>query len=215
MRAENGKKAHPTQKPEALLYRVLLATTAPGDLIVDPFFGTGTTGAVAKRLGRTFIGIEADADYAAAADRRIADVQPLSPEAVATISSPKAAPRVPFGTVVELGILAPGDVLSDAKGEVKAVVRADGTLALRPSKSVRFDGGTEGSIHKLGARVQGRAACNGWTYWHFEQQGQRRPIDVLRARARDRLGLIADDPGGRQGSRSQAAKPKARAANDE
>ena len=175
-----GRKAHPTQKPEALLHRLLLASTNPGDLVLDPFFGTGTTGAVARRLGRRWLGIERDPVYAEAARQRIARVQPLSPSALETARSKRAEPRIPFGTILELGILEPGITLTDERGRVRAQVKADGTLSFA---------GRQGSIHRLGAQVQGKAACNGWTFWHFEAEGKRRPIDALRAEARRQLGL--------------------------
>ena len=175
-----GRKAHPTQKPEAHLHRLLLASTNPGDLVLDPFFGTGTTGAVARRLGRRWLGIERDPDYAEAAETRIAKVRPLSPSALETAKSKRAEPRVPFGTIVELGILEPGITLTDERGRVRAEVRADGTLAVA---------GQQGSIHRLGAQVQGKTACNGWTFWHFEAEGVRKPIDALREEARRQLGL--------------------------
>jgi len=175
-----GRKAHPTQKPEALLYRVLLASTNPGDLVLDPFFGTGTTGAAAKRLGRSWLGIERDPAYAAAAQARIDKVRPLPPSALETMRGKRAEPRVPFGTIIELGILEPGSALTDERGRIRAEVRADGTLSLA---------GRQGSIHRLGAEVQGKTACNGWTFWHFEAEGQRKPIDALREAARRQLGL--------------------------
>jgi modification methylase len=175
-----GRKAHPTQKPEALLHRLLLATTNPGDVVLDPFFGTGTTGAVAKRLGRRWIGIERDATYAAAAEKRISRVRPLAPSVLETARSKRHEPRVPFGTIIELGILEPGITLTDERGSIRAEVRADGTLAIA---------GRQGSIHRLGAEIQGKAACNGWTYWHVEVEGRRKPIDVLREEARRQLGL--------------------------
>ena len=177
-----GRKAHPTQKPEALLSRILLATSNPGDLVLDPFFGTGTTGAVARRLGRRWLGIERDADYAEAARRRIDRVRPLPPSALETARSKRAEPRVPFGTILELGILEPGITLTDERGGVHAEVKADGTLSLA---------GRQGSIHRLGAEVQGKSACNGWTFWHFEAEGVRKPIDALREEARRQLGLSA------------------------
>lgn len=180
LKDDGGRKAHPTQKPEALLHRLLLATTNPGDVVLDPFFGTGTSGAVAKRLGRRFIGIERDPDYAKAAEERIAAVMPHSTSALATQPSKRAEPRVPFGTIIELGILKPGSKLYDERRSIRAEVKADGTLAVP---------GQQGSIHRLGALVQGRAACNGWTYWHFESKGQLQPIDVLRERAKHQLGL--------------------------
>jgi modification methylase len=180
-----GKKAHPTQKPEALLHRILVATTNPGDVVLDPFFGTGTTGAVAKRLGRRFIGIEREKAYAAAAQERIDRVKPLKPADLETLRSKRLEPRVPFGTIVELGILDPGATLTDEKGKFRAEVRADGTLAIADR---------QGSIHRLGAEVQGKAACNGWTFWHFETDGRRKPIDVLRDEARKQLGLSTTQP---------------------
>ncbi|MGF7148997.1 modification methylase [Sphingomonas zeicaulis] len=168
-----GTKAHPTQKPEALLYRILLACTKPGDVVLDPFFGTGTTGAVAKRLGRRFIGIEREATYVEVASERIEAALPLDESAVMTMMSPKAAPKVPFGTIVETGMLVPGTLLSDAKRRWQAIVRADGSLQTE---------GEEGSIHKLGAKLQGAPSCNGWTFWHFEDAGKLTPIDALRQR---------------------------------
>ena len=180
LKDDEGRKAHPTQKPEALLHRLMLATTNPGDLVLDPFFGTGTTGAVAKRLGRRWLGIERDPTYAAAAEKRISRVQPHSPSALETARSKRQEPRVPFGTIIELGILEPGITLTDERGHIRAEVRADGTLAIA---------GRQGSIHRLGAEIQGKAACNGWTYWHVEVEGRRKPIDALRVEARRQLGL--------------------------
>ena len=176
----NGRKAHPTQKPEALLHRVLLASTNAGDVVLDPFFGTGTTGAVARRLGRKGIGIERDPTYAAAARERIDKVRPLPPSTLEITRSKRAEPRVPFGTIIELGILEAGAALTDERGRIRAEVKADGTLAVE---------GRQGSIHRLGAQVQGKTACNGWTYWHFEVEGQRKPIDALRDVAKRQLGL--------------------------
>ena len=171
LKDDGGRKAHPTQKPEALLHRVLLATTNPGDTVLDPFFGTGTTGAVAQRLGRRWIGIERDTDYAKAADERIAKVTALSDSALETTPSKRTEPRVPFGTIVELGILRAGSKLYDERRSVRAEVKADGTLAVP---------GSRGSIHRLGAAVQGKTACNGWTFWHYEQGGEVQPIDAAR-----------------------------------
>jgi modification methylase len=180
LKDDGGRKAHPTQKPEALLARILLATTHPGDLVVDPFFGTGTTGAVAKKLGRRFIGIERDEDYARAARERVAAVEPLPAEAVRTLRGKRAEARVPFGTLLDLGMLHPGATLYDAAATLKAQVRPDGTLALA---------GEQGSIHKMGARALGRPACNGWTFWHLKTDGGLVPIDTLREQARRQLGL--------------------------
>jgi modification methylase len=184
LKDDGGRKAHPTQKPEALLHRVILASTNPGDVVLDPFFGTGTTGAVAKRLGRKWIGIERDPDYVKAAKERIARVQPHAPSALETTKSKRSEPRVPFGTIIELGILEPGVRLFDERGRVWAEVKADGTVALGGPRT-----GVQASIHRAGAEVQGKAACNGWTYWHFEVDGKLKPIDVLREQARRQLGL--------------------------
>jgi len=178
LKDDTGRKAHPTQKPEALLHRVLLATSRPGDVVLDPFAGTGTTCAAARRLGRRFIGIERDDDYVKAARARIAEVTPLSPQDLETLKPKREAPRIPFGALVESGLVAPGTPLYDPRASIKAQVRADGTLACA---------GAQGSIHKIGAQVQGRSACNGWTFWHFRDGAELRPIDVLRERLRARL----------------------------
>jgi len=180
LKDEGGRKAHPTQKPEALLHRILVGCSKPGDIVLDPFFGTGTTGALAKRLGRRFIGIERDPDYARAAQERIARVIPLSPSALETQRSKRAEPRVPFGTIVELRLLEPGTTVVDSRAKIRAEVKADGTLS--------WDG-NQGSIHRLGAIVQGKTACNGWTFWHFEADGKLKPIDLLREEAKRQLGL--------------------------
>jgi modification methylase len=172
---ETGSKAHPTQKPEALLHRVLLASTQPGDIVLDPFFGVGTTGAVARRLGRRFVGIEREARYADLARARIARVIPGAPRDLEVTESRKSEPRVPFGQVVESGLLAPGDILWCPKGRHQARVRADGSLV---------SGEMAGSIHKVGAMMESQPACNGWTYWHIRTDRGLQPIDVLRARIR-------------------------------
>ncbi|MFC6488144.1 site-specific DNA-methyltransferase [Nitratireductor sp. GCM10026969] len=173
-----GGKAHPTQKPEALLARVILSSSKPGDVIVDPFFGSGTTGAVAKRLGRHFVGIERDADYIDAARERIDAVEPLEGESLALMTSKRAEPRVAFASLIDTGLVKPGTQLFDRKKRWAAHVRADGSIAI---------GHEAGSIHRLGARVQGLDACNGWTFWHFEEQGALRPIDDLRQVARQSM----------------------------
>ncbi|MEL6952582.1 MAG: site-specific DNA-methyltransferase [Pseudomonadota bacterium] len=175
LKNDDGEKAHPTQKPEALLHRVLVATTQPGDVVLDPFFGTGTTGAVAKALGRDFIGIEREAGYREIAEARIAKITKFDPEALRVTASKRAEPRVPFGQVVERGLLAPGAVLHSINGRHSAKVRADGTLIAHEVK---------GSIHQVGAALEGAPSCNGWTYWHFEQDGARMPIDLLRQKIR-------------------------------
>jgi modification methylase len=172
---ETGAKAHPTQKPEALLHRVILASTRPGDVILDPFFGVGTTGAAARRLGRRYIGIEREARYAALAEARIAKVIPVAPADLDVMGSKKSEPRIPFGQIVEAGLLRPGDLVWCPKGERAARVRADGSLAV---------GDLTGSIHKMGAILQSQPACNGWTYWHIRTDKGLAPIDVLRAKVR-------------------------------
>jgi modification methylase len=171
LKNDEGDKAHPTQKPEALLYRLLLATTKPGDVVLDPFFGTGTTGAVAKRLGRRWIGIEREPAYVRVARERIAAALPLDESAMTVMASRKSAPRVPFGALVEAGLIAPGAVVTDARRRWSATVRADSSLACEARS---------GSIHKLGAELQGAPSCNGWTFWHIEQEGRLEPIDTLR-----------------------------------
>ena len=176
----DGEKVHPTQKPEALLYRVLSATTKPGDVVLDPFFGTGTTGAVAKKLGRHFIGIEREDSYIAAALKRIAAIKPFNVQAIEPIASKRSAPRVPFGSLIEMGLIQPGSFLHDERMRYTAMVRADGTL---------LSGSHTGSIHKVGALVQGAEACNGWTFWHTEHQGRLAPIDIFRADIRAQMDL--------------------------
>ena len=175
LKDESGRKLHPTQKPEALLARVILASSRPDDLVLDPFCGTGTTGAVAKRLGRRFIGVERDATYVLAARRRLARVEPLPAATLAPFATAREAPRVPFAALIERGMILPGAHLCDSKRKVKALVRADGAIAL---------GESVGSIHRIGALAQGLDACNGWTFWHLETPHGLVPIDVLRTEFR-------------------------------
>ena len=177
-----GRKAHPTQKPEALLYRVLLSTTNPGDVVLDPFFGSGSTGATAKRMGRHFIGIEREQVYADYAMDRIEDVVPLEEPSLSITRPKRAAPRVPFGTLVERLMIRPGTTLWSANRRHSAQVLADGTIAA---------GGISGSIHKIGALVQGAEACNGWTFWHVEKRGKLAPIDTWRTRIRAEIAEVA------------------------
>ena len=176
----NGTKAHPTQKPEALLYRVMLACTKPGDVVLDPFFGTGTTGAVAKRLGRKWIGIEREDDYIEVALERIEAALPLDESALTIMQTARQQPKVAFGTLVETGYLTPGVILRDAKRRWQAEVRADGSLLV---------GTDTGSIHKMGATLQNAPSCNGWTFWHVEVEGKLQPIDTLR-----QTYLLANEP---------------------
>jgi modification methylase len=171
LKDDAGHKAHPTQKPEALLYRLLLATTEAGDVVLDPFFGTGTTGAVAKRLGREWIGCERESAYREVAMKRIAKELPLDESALQTMQNKRSAPRVAFGTVVEAGLLKPGTEVFDKKRRWKATVRADGSLEC---------GKLTGSIHGVGKDLQEAPSCNGWTFWHYEVDGDVKPIDAAR-----------------------------------
>jgi modification methylase len=171
VKTQAGDKAHPTQKPEALLYRILLACTKPGDVVLDPFFGTGTTGAVARRLGRKWIGIERERSYVKVAQERIAATLPLDESAMTVMADKRSQPRVAFGLLVESGMVPAGSKLMDSKRRWSASVNADGSIA--------SDGQT-GSIHKVGAALQGAPSCNGWTFWHVEIDGQLQPIDALR-----------------------------------
>jgi len=176
LKDDKGGKLHPTQKPEGLLYRVIMASTKVGDVVLDPFFGTGTTGAVAKKLGRNYIGIEKDATYVVGAEARLEAVEPVKNQICLEYSSKKRQPRIPFGNVVERGLLTPGDILYDAGRKHCAVIRSDGTV-----KSEQ----TEGSIHQVGAAAQNAPACNGWVYWYFENENKELVcIDELRQQVR-------------------------------
>ena len=179
LKGRDGKKLHPTQKPEALLARVILAASRPDDLVLDPFCGTGTTGAVARRLGRRFIGFEREQEYAVAAEKRIEATEPMPEPALSTFMTAREAPRVPFTALIERGLLAPGIKLVDAKRRYRALVRADGALSL---------GEAVGSIHRIGALAQGLEACNGWTFWHVETPKGLTVIDTFRAQVRSEMG---------------------------
>ena len=178
LKDENGDKAHPTQKPESLLHRVLVGSTNPGDVILDPFFGTGTTGAVSKMLGRNFIGIEREEAYRKVAEKRISKVRKYDSEALVVTTGKRAEPRVPFGQLVERGMLRPGEELLSLNGRYKAKVRADGTLVGADIK---------GSIHQVGAKLEGAPSCNGWTYWGYKRDGKTVPIDMLRQQIRSEM----------------------------
>ena len=182
LKGEDDEKVHPTQKPEALLFRILNATTKPGDIVLDPFFGTGTTGAVARKLGRHFIGIEREEAYVSAALNRIAGIRPAVFEALQSVTPKRKEARIPFGSLVEQGLIQPGTQLFDLTRRYSAMVRADGSLVSGPH---------QGSIHKVGALVQGSEACNGWTFWHHDDGGRVAPIDELRAGIRRKLDLLS------------------------
>lgn len=176
LKDNNGDKLHPTQKPEGLLYRVIMSSTKVGDVVLDPFFGTGTTGAVAKKLGRNYIGIEKDATYVKGAEARIGAVEKVDNELCLEYSSKKRQPRIPFGSVIERGLLTPGDILYDSSKKHCAVVRSDGTVKNEV---------LEGSIHQVGASAQNAAACNGWVYWHYlNEKKELVCIDELRQKVR-------------------------------
>jgi modification methylase len=183
LKGTDGKKVHPTQKPEALLARAILSASKPGDVLLDPFFGSGTSGAVAKRLGRHFIGIERDKTYASAAMKRIAAIEPLDEATLVPFISAREAPRVAFASLVERGLVKAGATVTDAKGRIRAVVRPDGSLTLKNAKGAP----AIGSIHKIGALAQGLEACNGWAYWHVEDKKGRKSIDDLRAVIRQEM----------------------------
>jgi len=178
LKLEDGSKAHPTQKPEGLLHRVILSSSNVGDVILDPFFGTGTTGAVAKRLQRNFVGIEQNEEYVKIARDRIAKVKPVSDHTLVETPAKRSEPRIPFGWLVERGLLQPGTKLCDTRRRHSAKVRADGTVVT---------GDFRGSIHQAGAHVQKAPSCNGWQYWCFETKGQLVPIDILRQKLRAEL----------------------------
>ncbi len=183
LKDSSGCKTHPTQKPEALLSRIVLAASNKGDVVLDPFVGSGTTGAVAKRLGRSFIGIERDANYVRAARARIAGVDALPPGAIAEVADKRSERRIPFAAIVEAGLVRAGEILVDERKRHAAMVRADGTVSI---------GAVTGSIHKIGALVQGLPACNGWEFWHFKRGGRYEPIDALRSLVRASLREAAE-----------------------
>ncbi len=171
LKDKDGKKIHPTQKPENLLNRVIMSSSNIGDVVLDPFFGTGTTGAVAKKLGRAFIGIEQDAKYALEAEKRIDKVEEIDTKDLIQTPRKTAEPRIPFGFLLEEGLVNPGELLQDSQSRWTAKIRADGSLISKDKK---------GSIHSVGAYLQGLQACNGWTFWHIKRSGKLIPIDSLR-----------------------------------
>ena len=175
LKGKDGKKIHPTQKPESLLHRVIMSTTNEGDIILDPFFGTGTSGVVAKKLGRMFIGIEREEKYVQEATTRISSTKPYDKESLQITQRKRDEPRVPFGALLEMGFLTPGEKLESLNGRHVAKIRADGTLVAHDTK---------GSIHQVGASLEGLPSCNGWTYWQCKKDGKSMPIDILRQKVR-------------------------------
>jgi modification methylase len=182
VKKQNGEKSHPTQKPEALLHRILLSASEPGAIVLDPFFGTGTTGVVAKRLGRKWIGIESNKEYAKIANERILSVNEASRESIEIKQTKRDQPRIPFGNLVERGLIEPGTKLYSLKKKHFAIVKVDGSIEIN---------NMNGSIHKLGAYVQGLESCNGWTFWHFSDGRKLHPIDMLREKIRCELSNAA------------------------
>ena len=180
LRKDNNQRSHPTQKPEALLYRILLASTNKGDLILDPFSGSGTTAVVAKKLQRNFIGFEQDLNYIKLAKKRLKNTQSLSDEIVTMTKSRKDLPKVPFGELVEQGIIPHGAVLTDKKERYKATVSIDGSLKIK---------NLSGSIHQLGAKVQGLPSCNGWDFWHLKNKLKITLLDEVRTEYREKKQL--------------------------
>ena len=175
LRKDNNQRSHPTQKPEALLYRILLASTNQGDLVLDPFSGSGTTAVVAKKLQRNFIGIEKDKDYVKLSKERLKNTKVLKEEVVTIAKSRKELPKVPFGELVEQGIIPPGAVLTDKKERFKATVSIDGTLKIKD---------LSGSIHQMGAKIQGLPSCNGWDFWHVKDKSKSILLDEIRSNYR-------------------------------
>ena len=171
----DGTKVHPTQKPESILHRIIVASTKLEDLVLDPFFGSGTTGVVAKKLGRSYIGIEQEIDYINAAKDRIAQTKLLDKESIKITAAKRLEPRIPFGILIERGLLTPGEKLYSQNGRHVAKIRADGTLIAHDAR---------GSIHQVGSILEGAPSCNGWTYWSFKRDGTKLPIDVLRQKIR-------------------------------
>jgi modification methylase len=177
LRKDNNQRSHPTQKPEALLYRIILASTNKNDLILDPFLGSGTTAVVAKKLQRSFIGIEQNPEYIALARKRLATTKTLKNDVVNLTKSRKDLPKVPFGELVEQGVIPPGAVLTDSKGRYEAIVKIDG--------SVRINN-LSGSIHQVGAKVQGLPSCNGWDFWHIKDKKTNLLLDEVRGYYRNK-----------------------------
>lgn len=184
LKDENGEKGHATQKPESLLYRVITASTQPGDVVLDPFFGTGTTGAVAKKLGREWVGIDREDSYIKLATKRIEAIEPISDDDVLHRPQKREEARVPFGWLVERGMIKPGATITDSANKFTAKVGADGSLIANSGLNKY-----RGSIHKVGAALQDAPSCNGWTYWHYKEGNKTFPIDRLRQRIRDEMAV--------------------------
>ena len=177
LREDNNQRSHPTQKPEALLYRIMVSSTNKGDTVLDPFLGSGTTAVMAKKLQRNFIGFEQDPDYIKLAKKRLKNIEPLPNEVVTMTKSRKDLPKVPFGELVEQGIIPPGAVLTDKKERFKATVSIDGSLKIK---------NLSGSIHQMGAKIQGLPSCNGWDFWHVKDKSKSILLDEVRSDYRNK-----------------------------
>tara|TARA_B100001121_G_scaffold61144_1_gene53723 strand:+ start:300 stop:1370 length:1071 start_codon:yes stop_codon:yes gene_type:complete len=171
----NGLKVHSTQKPEALLHRIILASSNKKDFIFDPFLGSGTTAVVSKKLGRSYFGIEKEKIYYEAASKRLQNTKEIKDEYLDVVQNNKSKPRIPFGSLIELGVIKPGVEIYDKKKEIYAKVMIDGSIKYKQN---------EGSIHKVAAKILGSESCNGWTYWHYKSGKILKPIDELRQRLR-------------------------------
>ena len=171
----NGVKIHSTQKPESLLHRIVLASSNKNDFILDPFLGSGTTAVVSKKLGRNYFGIEKEKNYFDAANKRLKNTKIIENEYLDTLENNRTKPRIPFGSLVEMGLIRPGTKIYDQKKKINAKIMVDGSIKYHQS---------EGSIHKVAAQIIGAESCNGWTYWHYESGNSLKPIDHLRQRLR-------------------------------
>ena len=177
LRGINNQRSHPTQKPEALMYRIILSSTNKGDIILDPFLGSGTTAVVSKKLQRNFIGIEQDKQYVSLAKKRLKQTKVLNDEVIKMKKSRKDLPKVPFGELVEQGIIPPGAILTDKKEKYKATVTVDGSLKIK---------NISGSIHQVGATIQGLSNCNGWDFWHIKNKSTSILLDEVRDKYRNK-----------------------------
>ena len=172
---KNGKKVHSTQKPESLIHRIILASSNKNDFILDPFLGSGTTAVDSKKIGRNYFGIEKEKYYFDAAKKRLENANIIKDEYLDTLQNNRTKPRIPFGSLVEMGLIKPGTEIYDQKKKVNAKIMVDGSIKYQQS---------EGSIHKVAAKIIGAESCNGWTFWHYKSGNSLKPIDDLRQRLR-------------------------------
>jgi adenine specific DNA methylase Mod len=173
IKGEDGKKVHSTQKPEELLKRVILSSSRQGDIVLDPFFGTGTTGAVAKKLGRNYIGIEKEAEYIKVARARIESIKEKFPEAEWIEEEKKNQIKIPFEELIKENIIKSGEKLYTKK-------KYNSSALVLPDGNIKYQNKT-GSIHKIGALIQESPSCNGWTFWYIAINDQVCLLDELRS----------------------------------